>query len=327
MSAPKIALVCDTQVQQHYLKQTVEQSACQVIQSVLVKDLLRKGLAKKSSIEPERQLSSTSMMDIDAWIVVVDVEQLEKNDGDDVFQRWLDAIEQPVIFSESGAYNGAADTQFISWQRQLTKKLLAIKGQLSLCQKNVNKASCVWVLAASTGGPEAVKRFLDALDMDADVGFIYAQHIDQRQSKVLRETITRDNRYRSFVAAHGDIIGQGDVAIVPVEHSMELQDNGTIACHQGCPWRGIYQPSIDQIVANVASVYQQHAGVIFFTGMGEDGVAGGRLMSLHGGRVWAQVVSSCVASSMPQAVIDTGYVNKIDSPEHLALHFKKMINN
>lgn len=314
MSAPKIGLVCDTQVQQHYLKQTVEQSACTVMQSVLVKNLLG-----------EQQSALTAMADIDAWIVVVDVEQLEKTDNEDRFQQWLDTIEQPVIFSESGAYNGA-DAQFISWQRQLTKKLLALKGQLSLGQNNINKARRVWVLAASTGGPEAVKRFLDALDLEADVGFIYAQHIDQQQSKVLSDAITRDNRYRSFVASHGDIVAQGDVAIVPVEQSMELQSNGTIVCHQARPWRGIYQPSIDQIVANVASVYQQYAGVIFFTGMGEDGVAGSRLMSLHGGSVWAQVISSCVASSMPQAVIDAGYVSKIDSPENLALHFKQMIN-
>jgi chemosensory pili system protein ChpB (putative protein-glutamate methylesterase) len=39
-------------------------------------------------------------------------------------------------------------------------------------------ADQVWLLAASLGGPAAVKAFLDALPGGLPIGFVYAQHID-----------------------------------------------------------------------------------------------------------------------------------------------------
>jgi chemosensory pili system protein ChpB (putative protein-glutamate methylesterase) len=313
MSALNVVVVSETLVQQHYLKHIVEAGECVSVASVLVAEL-RESLDK----------IQTQGVRVDAWLIVVDIERLDDNDSADDFQQWLYDLDDPVIFCEGNTQN-AAEADFMAWTRQLTNKLLSLKGQIALAQKTVVKAKNIWVLAASTGGPEAVKRFLDAVDSNLDVGFIYAQHIDQNQCQRLSDTITRDSICDSFVAAHGDIIAKHTVAIVPVDHTIELQDNGAIVSHQKLPWRGIYQPSIDQIVANVASVYGQHAGVIFFTGMGDDGVIGCRLMSLHGGHVWAQVISSCVAPSMPQEVINAGYVTKIDTPENLALHLKAAI--
>jgi chemosensory pili system protein ChpB (putative protein-glutamate methylesterase) len=310
MSTLNVVIVSETLVQQHYLKHIVEDSECVSVATILVAELS----------ESLVRIQTQGVM-VDAWLIVVDIERLEDNDIADDFQQWLYDLDEPVIFCEGNTQN-AAEADFLSWTRQLTNKLLSLKGHISLAEKAVVKAKNIWVLAASTGGPEAVKRFLDTLDGDMDVGFIYAQHIDKNQCQRLSDTITRDSICDSFVAAHGDIIAKHVVAIVPVDHTIELQKNGAVISHQKLPWRGIYQPSIDQIVANVASVYGQYAGVIFFTGMGDDGVTGCRLMSLHGGKVWAQVVSSCVAPSMPQEVINAGYVTKIDTPENLALHLK-----
>ena len=148
-----------------------------------------------------------------------------------LFQQWLYDLDEPVIFSEGNTQN-AAEADFLSWTKQLTKKLLSLKGQIALAKKTTVKAENIWVLAASTGGPEAVKSFLDAVDSRLDVGFIYAQHIDQGQCQRLSDTISRDSICRSFVAAHGDIIAKHDVAIVPVEHVVELQDNGAIISYQ-----------------------------------------------------------------------------------------------
>jgi chemosensory pili system protein ChpB (putative protein-glutamate methylesterase) len=313
MHALKIGIVSETLVQQRYLKQVVEDSGCQPAYDVLVSDLLK----------GQEQLPVQSIA-IDAWVIVVDIERLDQSDHETAFQQWMYELEQPVIFSE-GNTNNAAEADFLSWSRQLKNKLLSLEGQIKLAKKNVEKAKYVWVLAASTGGPDAVKRFLDVMDSGLDLGFIYAQHIDNQQCRILSETIVRDSHYKSFVADHGDIIAKNTVAVIPTTHTVELQSNGSIVCRQEREWRGVYQPSIDQIVANVASVYGECSGVIFFTGMGDDGAAGCRFMSLHGGPVWAQTTTSCVASAMPEAVINTGYVDKIDTPENLANHLNEVI--
>ncbi len=224
-----------------------------------------------------------------------------------------------------GITGHAAEPDFSAWARQLKTKLLCLEGHISLAEAETACASNIWVLAASAGGPDAVKRFLDAMQPDLDVGFIYVQHIDQTQNRVLNATIARDSHYNSFVPNHGDVICCNSIAIVPTDHKIELQPNGSLIFYEDEPWRGVYRPSVDQIVANVASVYRHNAGVIFFSGMGDDCASACRLMSLRGGQVWVQSVADCVVASMPQEVINTQYASKIDTPENLAIHLKQFL--
>lgn len=313
MSILKIGVLSETLVQQHYLKHIVEDSGYIFSYSMLIGELVeRSGDVDEASHE------------VDAWVVVVDLERLDEQSQDLGFQEWLHSLDKPIIFGEGGSHN-ATEADFSSWTRQLKAKLLRLDGQIQLDNQEKIKASHVWVLAASTGGPEAVKRFLDAMEKGLDIGFIYVQHIDQTQHNVLSDTVARDSGYRSFVASHGDVVCSDSVIVIPADETVELQNNGSIVLHEGRQWRGIYKPSIDQVISNVASVYGSCSGVIFFTGMGDDGSMGCRLMSLHGGQVWAQAISSCVAPSMPQEAINTGYVSKIDTPESLAVHLKLLL--
>ncbi|ODS24556.1 hypothetical protein AB835_02945 [Candidatus Endobugula sertula] len=308
----KIGIVSETHVQQYYLKHVVEESGYQSECCLLV--------AEFSDKDKPMTLSS-----VDAWLIDVDIERL---DGYLLrhFEDWLSGIEAPIIFSEGNTYN-AAEADFISWSRQLNIKLLNLKGQLQLLRRNKVKAANIWVLAASTGGPEVVKRFLDRVDKDLDVGFIYVQHIDQMQYQVLSETVCRDSHYTGLIASHGEVVCSKTVMVIPADKLVELQSNGTMIVHQDRPWRGVYSPSIDQVVANVADVYGAASGVIFFTGMGDDGTAGCRLMSLRGGQVWVQSPSSCTVESMPKSVIDTGCAAKVDTPESLAIHLNVALKN
>ncbi len=311
MSTLKIGIVSETRIQQHYLKHTVEECGYCVATSVLVEELI---------------IGNYPSENCDAWVIDVDVERFDKEQDQQSFEQWLYGIEQPVILGEGHIYN-AAEAEFAAWARQLNKKLLALDGQIQLATQPHQKAQHVWVLAASTGGPEAVKRFLDAMETDLGLGFLYAQHIDRSHIQALCDTVSRDSGYYSAIASHGDVVCENNVIIIPPQHYVELQRNGSLVSRSQQQWRGIYTPSIDQVVSNVSALYGEASGVIFFTGMGDDGAAGCRLVALHGGQVWAQSVSSCVSPSMPQEVINTGYASKIDTPENLAIHLKTFIKN
>ncbi|MGS2717903.1 chemotaxis protein CheB [Eionea flava] len=311
MSVLTIGIVSETLVQQHYLKHAAEEMGCVLGGSFLVNEL-----------STEKTRSKIECADINAWIVDIDIERL----GDDAepFEQWLYALDSPIIFSEGNTYN-AAGADFVSWTRQLKAKLLGLAGQHHIEQTDQIRAKYIWVLAASTGGPEAVKAFLDTMPHTLDVAFIYVQHIGEGHSQALSQSIVRDNQYIGRVAAHGDVLVAGHVFIIPPEHQMTLQPNGSFVAHPQKKWRGIYTPSVDHVVASVASNYQQSAGVIFFTGMGDDGVKSCRLMKLHGGQSWVQALPSCVATSMPEAIIKVGCSTKMDSPENLARHLKAHI--
>lgn len=317
MRTIKIGVISETLVQQHYLKHAIEESGYKASLCLLVSELID---------ATGDELLINRMHDMDAWVVDVDTERLDEQLQGHSFQQWLYAIDAPVICGEGNTYN-AAESNFISWSRQLKRKLLSLEGQMHLSSGEKQKAENVWVLAASTGGPEAVKRFLDNMPKDLGLGFIYVQHINEMQHQVLSDTVARDSQYDCFVAQHGSVVCADSVVVIPADQVVEFQDNGTMIVHQGQRWRGVYTPSVDQVVANIANIYGECSGVIFFTGMGEDGVIGCRLMSLRGGTVWSQSLNSCTANSMPQAAINTGFVSKMDTPENLAIHLKKLIKS
>ena len=147
MSALKVGIISQTLVQQHHLRHIVESCDNHVSVAWLVNQLLDNlGLLQNSK-------------NIDVWLVDVDTFSLDQNDEALLFERWLFDLKEPVIFGEGNTYN-ATEEGFNSWARQLTTKLLSVSSHLYLMQQEQQRADFIWVLAASMGGPEAVKQFL-----------------------------------------------------------------------------------------------------------------------------------------------------------------------
>jgi chemosensory pili system protein ChpB (putative protein-glutamate methylesterase) len=304
MAILKVGIISQTLVQQHHLRHIVEECGYQVGVAWLINQLL----------DDLDQLKGTGKVDV--WLVDVDTFSLDQTKKTLLFERWLFDLKTPVIFGEGNTYN-ATEEGFSSWMRQLTTKLLSVSGQLYLDQQQQQPAEFVWVLAASTGGPEAVKSFLDSLPAGLGIAFLYAQHIESRQNRTLATTVTRDSHYRGRVANHGDTLSADTVTIVPAKQEMDVLSDGTLILRDR-KWRGEYKPSIDQVVATVAERYGSRGGAIFFSGMGEDGVTGARLMARRAGRVWIQAPPTCASDSMPLAISRTGCVSATGSPEQLS---------
>lgn len=303
-----IGIISESLVQQHYLHQIVQECGYRADVRYLIKDILHHPRALKN--QPNR---------IDIWLVDIDAASLATVDTAiaSEFENWLYNLQSPVIFSEGRDHHTVVDAGFCSWSRQLKAKLLCLAAQLHSQSNSHKKAKMVWVLAASVGGPEAVKCFLDALPPKMGIGFIYVQHIDMHQNRSLAEMISRDSSYVSYLPENGDLVCVDSVIVVPA-NLMEVQRNGTLIIDNQQAWRGNYSPSIDQVTANVADIYGPLSGSIFFTGMGDDGVIGSRLMAIRGGQIWIQSPHTCQSASMPKAIEATGYVTTQGSPEALA---------
>ncbi|WP_029879689.1 chemotaxis protein CheB [Simiduia agarivorans] len=253
-----------------------------------------------------------SMPDVeaDAWLVVLG-EALENP----ALDAWLENQKAPIIFDD------ALHCQDDNWQRRLEKKLYQLAGMVSLEASRqggiANAVRAVWVLGASTGGPAAVKAFLQSVPQGLGIAFVYAQHIDQGFDVTLAQVISRGSAYGAVLAGHGGLLLPDSVTIVRPDRETEMLANGTLLVHPR-GWAGPYSPAINQVVANVASVYGSRSGAIIFTGMGDDGKAGCRLMKQQGGEVWVQTPESCTVSSMPDEVISTGVISQMGTPEQLA---------
>lgn len=317
----KLAIVAETSLQQHRLRCAIEDFGCQVV-CPNVTTLAEKGL------DPE----------VHAWLV-------DLHEDNELLDRFFE-LDQPVLLGFEPAPS-KQDSKYPRWEKRLYTKLKQLLGK-DLIQSN-NSASLnaikqlefksevlplpkelegfagdnksgepakyIWVLGSSLGGPEAVKEFLDALPKGLPVGFIYGQHIDAQFVPVLAQVLARHAHFKLSVAEDGMAVNNGEVLIVPADKEVVFKDQKVSLLNQ--PWPGPYGPSVDQLIINVQQAYSE-AGVIVFSGMGNDGAEAVQSLKSKDAQVWAQSSESCASSVMPDASRETGAVSFSGSPAELA---------
>ncbi len=308
LAAPAIALLAGKTQQRVLLQETLEGFGYQVI----------------FAGEPDGlDCAALEAIGADAWL-------LEWADESELADWLLEHSPVPVLLG-AGEIPHPESEDYPRWKRRLYGKLLPLlgpppAGHPALAARSLEAGSgnsvlpparCVWLLAASLGGPAAVKRFLDRLPATLPVAFIYAQHIDAGFETQLPMILGRQNAWRVLNCVNGAHLHDGDVLVAPIKRSLGFAPEGQIRLSD-TPWPGPYQPSIEILLDAVAGSFAPACGAIIFSGMGEDGVqACGRLRD-QGVQVWTQDASSAACAVMPQAVIDAGYSTRQGSPEMLA---------
>lgn len=299
IKALRLGLVVDTAAQQNVLRQLVGESGHKVAVSLLAGNFAA-------------DMSRQKISEVDAWLVILPLESPSWPAIDD----WLEQLPLPVIIDDGGD-SQPGSSAYDAWRRRVLKKLQQLNGSINLEQHPAGVAKTFWVLAASTGGPEAVREFFQALPANLDVGFVYVQHIDSGYEQSLVDMINRYCHYQAYCVADGDVLYAGSTAVVAGSRWVDFLSNGTVTVRSE-PWPGIYSPAIDQVLANMARCFGSRCNAIVFTGMGEDGAAGARLIHQQGGQVWAQQPASCTVASMPESVIGTDVVSITGTPTELA---------
>lgn len=300
----QLGILVDSAHKQQALSQLVAQSGHKVGCHLL---LSTRELANQTL--PEQQLGDQQL---DAWVVDV---------ADDYCDEQL-LLEQlfaqsrvPIILSDSSEFTQGSEAHG-AWLRRTGLRLQRLRGDINLQQ--ANPADELWILAASTGGPAAVKRFLAQVPANLGIAFLYVQHIDANQAATLNRMMTNAGSYPAMVATQGVVLEANSLTLVTARDSVEILANGTLVVNYGQSWKGSYAPSIDQLAANAARIYRERCGLIIFTGMGDDGAASCRLVKQVGGKAWAQSPDDCTSDSMPVSALATGCVSLSGTPEYLA---------
>lgn len=255
--------------------------------------------------------------ELDAWLVDIAEESDAEQSHDD--QQLLDTLftqsRIPVILSDSSEFSVGSEGHN-AWSRRTSMRLQRLRSDINL--QHAAPASELWLLAASTGGPAAVKRFLAHLPANLGIAFLYVQHIDAHQTVTLNRMMNNAGNYPAMIATEGRVLAANSLTLITAGDPVELLDNGTLMLNRGKEWKGCYAPSIDQVAANAARIYRERCNLIIFTGMGDDGAASCRLIKQVGGKVWVQSPSDCTSDSMPVSALATGCVNLSGTPEYLA---------
>ncbi|MGD8711232.1 MAG: chemotaxis protein CheB [Thiohalophilus sp.] len=267
----------------------------------------------------------------------IDVILIELHEDDDTHNQLLDklleATDIPIVFNDVSVLALNEPEQQGKWFGSLMGKIADITGRLeweapdidlgsytvneNLVARDQTLASEVWVLGASLGGPDALKRFLGNLPADLPASLIIAQHLGSNFEPLLAQQLDRVTPLHVMSAKVEHVLHHGEVIVVPVNQRLHINPLGVIELLPlAAP--SFYTPSIDTVITDIGARYGTNSGAIIFSGMCDDGVLGAHSMHANGGQIWTQDAESCVISNMPDQVRKTGLSSYTGNPEQLA---------
>ncbi|WP_224370815.1 chemotaxis-specific protein-glutamate methyltransferase CheB [Hyalangium versicolor] len=168
-------------------------------------------------------------------------------------------------------------------------------------------------VAASTGGPPAVQRLLEALAAEPTPCVLVCQHMPSQFTRAFAERLDRIGPFHVSEAKEGDRLAAGHVYIAPGGRHMQLieRDGRLVLRTPETTSKDRYVPSADQLFESVAKTLKDKALAVVLTGMGSDGAAGARVVHEAGGEIWAESEETAVVFGMPQEAISTGVVKRV----------------
>jgi two-component system chemotaxis response regulator CheB len=171
----------------------------------------------------------------------------------------------------------------------------------------------VIAVGASTGGPPAVQRLLEALATEPTVCVLVCQHMPAQFTQAFADRLDSIGPFHVKEAKDGDRLAPGHVFIAPGgRHMLLVEQAGKLLLRTpevGAKDR--YIPSADKLFSSVAKVLGPRSLAVVLTGMGSDGAAGVREVHEAGGEAWAESEETAVVFGMPQEAISTGVVKRV----------------
>jgi len=182
------------------------------------------------------------------------------------------------------------------------------------------------VVGSSTGGPQALMRFLPKLVERAAQPILIVQHMPPTFTKILSEHIASYTGRPCREAEDGEILKAGHIYVAPGNYHMRVSGRRLapiLKLDQG-PQENFCRPAVDPLLRSLVEVFGANAVACILTGMGQDGLAGAREFVAAGGTLFAQDEESSVVWGMPGAVAMAGLCTAVLPPEALADRIGRM---
>jgi two-component system, chemotaxis family, protein-glutamate methylesterase/glutaminase len=182
--------------------------------------------------------------------------------------------------------------------------------QLQLARRPFSMlAPRVLLIGSSTGGPQAL------MTLVADIGpvidrfpVLITQHMPPTFTTILAEHLARASHRPAHEAVDGEIVKPGRIYLAPGGRHMRVVRHGAetaIALDDGPPVN-FCKPAVDPLFNSAIDVWQGGIMSVILTGMGSDGMRGGKDIVAAGGSVIAQDEATSVVWGMPGAAANAG---------------------
>jgi two-component system, chemotaxis family, protein-glutamate methylesterase/glutaminase len=169
------------------------------------------------------------------------------------------------------------------------------------------------VIAASTGGPNALAEVFAGLPTDLPVPVVIVQHMPPTFTRLLAERLSAQFPIPVEEGRSGELLLPGRVWIAPGDYHMIVVRDGARArllIHQDPPENSC-RPAADVLFRSVARAFGPNVLAVVLTGMGQDGLRGCEAVKGVGGQVIVQDEESSVVWGMPGIVARAGLADKV----------------
>ena len=165
------------------------------------------------------------------------------------------------------------------------------------------------LIGASTGGPQALMALVSEIGPVIDrFPVLITQHMPPTFTTILAEHLARASHRPAHEGVDGEIIKPGRIYLAPGGRHMRVVRQGAhaaIALDDG-PAVNFCKPAVDPLFASAIEVWQGGILAVVLTGMGSDGMRGGKEIVAAGGSVIAQDEATSVVWGMPGAATHAG---------------------
>jgi len=167
----------------------------------------------------------------------------------------------------------------------------------------------VLLIGSSTGGPQALMSLVTEIGPVIDrFPVLITQHMPPTFTTILAEHLARSSRRPAREAIDGEIVKAGQIYLAPGGRHMRVVrhcGDAAIALDDGPPVN-FCKPAVDPLFTSAIDVWQGGVMSLILTGMGSDGMRGGKDIVAAGGSVIAQDEATSVVWGMPGAAANAG---------------------
>lgn len=168
-------------------------------------------------------------------------------------------------------------------------------------------------IGSSTGGPQALQSVVRSLGKDFELPILITQHMPPTFTKILAGHLGAASGRSSVEAEDGMIVRNGETYIAPGDFHMIAVREGTDVVLRLItdPPENFCRPSVNPMLRSLANIYGKGLLVVILTGMGQDGLSGGRVVIEAGGTLLAQDEETSIVWGMPGAVAGAGICSAV----------------
>ena len=167
----------------------------------------------------------------------------------------------------------------------------------------------VLAIGSSTGGPQALMALVAEIGPVIDrFPVLITQHMPPTFTTILAEHLARASKHPAHEAIDGEVVKAGQIYVAPGGKHMRVARHGAdivIALDDG-PQINFCKPAVDPLFQSAVGVWQSGVMAVVLTGMGADGMRGGKDIVAAGGNVIAQDEATSVVWGMPGAAAQAG---------------------